>query len=87
MQGTPMVRSRIKILLAERNLDRTRNGEKPVSVRGLAESTGLTHSALVKLVNNKSTMISFETLNKLCKELACQPGDLLVYTPDEPTNG
>jgi putative transcriptional regulator len=83
VQGTPMVRSRIKILLAERNLERARNGEKPVSVRGLADRTGLTHSALVKLVNNQSKMISFETMNKLCKELACTPGDLLVYTPDE----
>lgn len=83
MQGTPMVRSRIKVLLAERNLERARNGEKPVSVRGLADRTGLTHSALVKLVNNQSKMISFETLNRLCKELNCNPGDLLAYTPDE----
>jgi putative transcriptional regulator len=77
-----MVRSRIKVLLAERNLERARNGDKPVSVRGLADRTGLTHSALVKLVNNQSRMISFETLNKLCKALDCTPGDLLVYTPD-----
>jgi putative transcriptional regulator len=83
VQGTPMVRSRVKVLLAERNLERARNGEKPVSVRGLADQTGLTHSALVKLVNNKSTMISFSTLNSLCQALNCQPGDLLVYTPDE----
>lgn len=77
------VKSRIKVLLAERNLERTRAGEKPISVRGLAESTGLTHSALVKFVNNKSTMISFATLNVLCKELNCTPGDLLVYTSDD----
>jgi putative transcriptional regulator len=83
VQGTPMVRTRIKVLLAERNLERAREGEKPISVRGLADRTGLTHSALVNLVNNKSKMIAFETLNKLCRELDCTPGDLLAYSPDE----
>lgn len=77
-----MVRTRIKVLLAERNLARARDGEKPISVRGLADATGITHSALVKLVNNKSKMIAFETINRLCKELDCSPGDLLSYTPD-----
>lgn len=59
------VRSRIKVLLAERNLEWARAGSRPISVRQLAEATGITHSALVKLVNGQSTRIDFNTLDKL----------------------
>ena len=66
IQSTSMpVRSRIKVLLAERNLERARAGARPISVRQLAEATGITHSALVKLVNGQSTRIDFNTLDKL----------------------
>ncbi len=78
------IRSRIKVLLAERNLDRARAGEKPISVRGVAEATGITHSALVKLVNGKSGMISFETMDKLMKFFGTTNlNDILEWVPDE----
>lgn len=76
------LKSRIKVLLAERNLDRARRGEKLISVRGLAEATGITHSALVKLVNNRSTRVDFETLDKLMQFFETTDlNDLLEYTP------
>ena len=83
MQGIKMpVKSRIKVLLAERNLDRARGGEKPISVRGLAEATGITHSALVKLVNGKSNMISFETLDKIMQFFGTSDlNEILEYVP------
>lgn len=76
------VRTRIKVLLAEVNLERTRAGEKPISVRKLAEETGLTHSALVQLVNGKSKMVAFETLDKLMQFFGVTSLDrLLEYVP------
>lgn len=85
MQGMNMpVKSRIKVLLAERNLDRARSGEKPISVRGLAEATGITHSALVKLVNGKSNMISFETLDKIMQFFGTKDlNEILEYVPPQ----
>lgn len=76
------VKSRIKVLLAERNLERARSGERPISVRGLSEATGITHSALVKLVNGKSSMVSFETLDKLMQFFGASDLDqILEYVP------
>ena len=35
------------------------------------------------LKNDKAKAIRFSTLNALCKELDCQPGDLLKYHPED----
>lgn len=43
------------------------------------------HAAVMdKLVKNKNVDIS--TIDKLCKLLDCQPGDILEYTPDDITS-
>ncbi len=79
---TMPIRSRVKILLAERNLERAHRGEKPISVRGVADATGITHSALVKLVNNQSTRVDFETLDKLMQFFGTADlNDILEYAP------
>lgn len=84
MQGLTMtIRSRIKILLAERNLERTKEGLETISVRRLSRETGITHSALVKLVNNQSERVDFETLDKLMRFFCTSDiRDLLEYIPD-----
>lgn len=53
-------------------------------VRGLdlAERVGLTPANLSKLKTGKVKAIRFSTLEALCRELACQPGDLLEYVDD-----
>lgn len=83
MQGSTMpIKSRVKVLLAERNLERARRGERSISVRGLAEATGIAHSALIKLVDNKSTRVDFETLDRLMRYFGTTDlDDILVYTP------
>ncbi len=83
MQGLSMpIRSRVKVLLAERNLERVRAGEHPISVRAIAEATGITHSALVKLVNNRTTRIDYETISKLMEFFGTQDiDDVLEYIP------
>ena len=35
------------------------------------------------LKNNKAKAVRFTTLNEICKELDCQPGDILEYVQDE----
>lgn len=49
----------------------------------LAERIDLTNANLSILKNNKAKAIRFSTLDALCRELGCQPGDILEYVPDE----
>jgi putative transcriptional regulator len=45
----------------------------------LSERLGITLANLSILKTNKARAIRFTTLAALCRELECQPGDLLVY--------
>ena len=49
----------------------------------LAEKVGITPANLSILKNNKAKAVRFTTLEALCRELDCQPGDLLEYRPDD----
>lgn len=49
----------------------------------LAERVGLTLANLSILKTGKAKAIRFSTLAAICRELECQPGDLLAYAPDE----
>jgi putative transcriptional regulator len=60
--------------------------DREVGYKALAEATGL-HPVTVSKLKNTRIMprrLDSETLEKLCKALACQPGDLLRYIPEEP---
>ncbi len=48
----------------------------------LAERVDLTLANLSILKTGKARAIRFSTLEALCRELDCQPGDLLRYEPD-----
>jgi putative transcriptional regulator len=45
----------------------------------LAERIGITESNLSLLKSSKVKGVRFETLDKICAALECQPGDLLEY--------
>jgi putative transcriptional regulator len=47
----------------------------------LAERVGLTIANLSILKTGKARAIRFSTLEAICRELQCQPGDLLSYQP------
>lgn len=47
----------------------------------LAERVGLTLANLSILKTGKAKAIRFSTLEAICRELECQPGDLLGYRP------
>lgn len=48
----------------------------------LAERVGITPANLSILKTGKAKAIRFSTLDVICKELGCQPGDILEYVPD-----
>lgn len=49
----------------------------------LAERIGITPANLSVLKTGKAKAIRFTTLDAICKELDCQPGDILEHRPDE----
>lgn len=48
----------------------------------LAAHIGITETNLSLLKSGRVKGIRFETLEKICDYLQCQPGDLLVYEPE-----
>ncbi len=67
------------------NLDRMLL-ERNMSLTELAERVGITLANLSILKTGKARAIRFTTLDALCRELNCQPADLLVYVPDHQTD-
>ena len=53
----------------------------------LADRVGITPANLSVLKTGKAKAIRFSTLEAICRVLACQPGDILEYRPDEPPTG
>jgi putative transcriptional regulator len=58
--------------------------DRRLTLTELAARVDLTLANLSILKTNKARAIRFSTLDALCRELECQPGDLLAWTPDEP---
>jgi len=44
----------------------------------LAKETGISHTTLWRLKKGKALGINFETLEKMCQALKCQPGDVMA---------
>lgn len=57
--------------------------KRKISLSELAEKVGITNANLSILKNNKAKAIRFSTLEAICRELKCQPGDILEYSEDE----
>ena len=53
--------------------------ERRMTLTELAERVGLTLANLSILKTGKAKAIRFSTLAAICRELGCQPGDLLAY--------
>jgi putative transcriptional regulator len=66
------IRVNLDIVLVQRGL----------KLSELAEAIDITLPNLSILKTNKARAIRFTTLEAICKELDCQPGDLLKYVPD-----
>jgi putative transcriptional regulator len=55
--------------------------ERRMSLTELADRVGVTIANLSILKTGKARAIRFSTLGALCRELECQPGDLVVFEP------
>ncbi|MBE0586723.1 MAG: Cro/Cl family transcriptional regulator [Burkholderiales bacterium RIFCSPLOWO2_12_67_14] len=55
---------------------------RKVKSKDLAEFVGITEANMSLLKQGKVKGVRFETLEKICEYLQCQPGELLVYQPD-----
>ncbi len=64
------------------NLDRVLL-ERRMSLTELSSRVGITLANLSILKTGKARAVRFSTLDALCRELECQPADILVYEPDE----
>jgi putative transcriptional regulator len=65
--------TKLDIMLAKRR----------VSLTELAERVDITIANLSILKSGKARAIRFSTLEAICRELKCRPGDILDYTPDK----
>lgn len=54
--------------------------KRKIGLIDLAEKIDLSPANLSILKNNKAKAIRFSTLEKICKELNCQPGDIIEYS-------
>ena len=57
--------------------------ERKISLKDLAERVEISNVNLSNLKTGKVKAIRFSTLGAICRELKCQPGDILEYTEDE----
>jgi len=56
--------------------------KRKMSLNKLSELVGITTANLSVLKTEKAKAIRFSTLNAICKELDCQPGDILEFESD-----
>jgi putative transcriptional regulator len=56
--------------------------DRQMTLTQLAEKVGMTLANLSILKTNKARAIRFSTLDALCRELKCQPGELLEWTKE-----
>lgn len=70
-----MIEIRVDELLEERRL----------TFYWLAKETGISHSTLWRLKKGKALGINFDTLEKICRGLNCQPGDMLRLANEKKT--
>ena len=57
--------------------------DRKISLNELALRVGISNVNLSNLKTGKVKAIRFSTLEAICRELHCQPGDILEYKDDE----
>ena len=48
----------------------------------LAQAAGIHKDRVNKILNGKDRGLTLATINKFCRALECQPGEILEYIPD-----
>jgi putative transcriptional regulator len=60
--------------------------QRRMTLTELSERIGITVANLSILKTGKAKAIRFSTLDAICRALDCQPGDLILFDPKEPTD-
>ena len=66
-----MIKITLNVVMAERN----------ISTGELAKRVGITPTNISILKTGKAKAVRFSTLEKICRVLDCQPGDIIKYQP------
>ena len=74
MNTTMPIRFKVHEMMAKRDI---------FTNKALADMTGIAPWRIGEIIKGRIKRIDTETLEKLCRELACQPGDLLEYVPED----
>ena len=69
---TPVLINRLSRLL----------GERRMTVKELADRTGISYRAVLDLYHARSTRVDLETINRICNVLRVTPNDLFEHHPD-----
>jgi len=56
--------------------------DRKISLNDLADKVGISNVNLSNIKTGKISAIRFSTLNAICRELNCQPGDVLEFVAD-----
>ena len=56
--------------------------ERKMRSKDLAEAIGLSEVNLSRIKTGRVSAVRFSTLNAICRELKCQPGDILEYVEE-----
>jgi putative transcriptional regulator len=57
--------------------------KRKMSLNVLSDKVGITKANLSILKTGKAKAVRFSTLNAICRQLDCQPGDILEYREDQ----
>lgn len=57
--------------------------ERKISSKELAGRVGISQVNMSRIKTGKVSAIRFSTLDAICRQLDCQPGDVLEYMPDD----
>jgi len=57
--------------------------KRKVSLKELADRIGISNTNLSLLKTGKVQGVRYKTLDAICRELDCQPGDILEYRADD----
>ncbi|MBR5134127.1 MAG: helix-turn-helix transcriptional regulator [Clostridia bacterium] len=60
--------------------------KRKIGLTELSDRVGITLANLSILKNNRAKAVRFSTLDAICRELQCQPSDILEYVEDEETS-
>ncbi len=74
-----MIRIKLRQVLDDRSFEQKRK----ITVKELAEGSGLSGATLARVLNQPGYNARLEVIDALCGFLQCQPGDLLEYVPEE----